>query len=103
MAIGCDASPFDPRLVGFEVDAIDKVSVGKTLDRSVTGQLVDFATALPYYLPVNGWDAATLRVAEDKLTETQCLANRPFDEVIFPERAAVRLLEATWPLSRARH
>jgi hypothetical protein len=95
--------PVDPRLVASELNVIDQVTVGRTLDRSVTGQLVDFAKALPYYLPVNDWDASTLRAAEDELAETPCLASRPFDEVIFPERAAVRLLETMWPVSRTRH
>jgi hypothetical protein len=49
----------------------------------VTGQLVDFAKALPYYLPTDGWDEATLRVAEEKLAETPCRSSRPFAEVIW--------------------
>ena len=75
----------------------------KTIDRSVTGQLVDFAKALPYYLPIDGWDEATLRAAEEKLAETPCRSSRRFAEVIRPSRTAVQLLTAAWPASRVRH
>jgi hypothetical protein len=86
-----------------EVEATGHVGVGKTIDRSVTGQLVDFAKALPYYLPVEGWDEATLRAAEEKLAETPCRSSRSFADVIWPSRTAVELLTAVWPASRARH
>lgn len=90
-------------IIASEVAATGVVSVGRTVDRSVTGQLVDFAKALPFYLPVHNWDEATLRLAEDRLAETPCRASRRFHEVIFPDRAAVRLLESTWPSSSSRH
>jgi len=90
-------------VIASEVEATTHVCVGKTVDRSVTGQLVDFAKALPYYLPVNGWDEATLISAEDKLAETPCRASRPHAEVIWPREAAIELLNATWPASRTRH
>jgi hypothetical protein len=38
-----------------EVIASRNVSIGRTLDRSVIGQMVDFAKALPYYLPTDAW------------------------------------------------
>jgi hypothetical protein len=90
-------------IVASEVEATDPVRVGKTIDRSVTGQLVDFAKALPYYLPVDGWDETTLRAAEEKLAETPCRSSRPFAEVIWPRRAAIELLKAAWPASKTRH
>ena len=90
-------------VVASEVEATGAVSVGKTLDRSITGQLVDFAKALPHYLPADGWDATTLRVAEERLAETPCRASRRFDEVIFPRETAIRLLESTWPASATGH
>jgi hypothetical protein len=85
--------PVDRRLVAAELNAMNAVTVGKTLDRSITGQLVDFAKMLSLYLPTNGWDMRTLRAAEDRLAEAPCLASHPFDEVVFPHRSAIRLLE----------
>jgi hypothetical protein len=90
-------------IVASEVEATAHVRVGKTVDRSVTGQLVDFAKALPFYLPVDGWDEVTLRNAEERLAETPCRSGRSFAEVIWPHRTAVELLKATWPSSRTRH
>jgi hypothetical protein len=90
-------------IVAFEVEAMTQVRVGKTIDRSVTGQLVDFAKALPYYLPINGWDDAALQAAEERLAETPCHASRPFAEVIWPRQAAIQLLKTTWPGNTTRH
>lgn len=90
-------------IVAAEVEATGPVRVGKTVDRSVTGQLVDFGKALPYYLPVDGWDETTLFSAEEKLAETPCRASRSFAEVIWPRQAAIELLNAAWPASRTRH
>jgi hypothetical protein len=95
--------PISEAVVASEVEATEHVGVGRTIDRSVTGQLVDFAKALPYYLPVDGWDEATLRTAEERLAETPCRSSRPFAEVIWPRRTAVELLTAAWPASRVRH
>jgi len=90
-------------IVAAEVEATGPVRVGKTIDRSVTGQLVDFGKALRYYLPVDGWDETTLFFAEEKLAEIPCRASRSFAEVIWPRRTAIELLNATWPASRTRH
>jgi hypothetical protein len=43
-------------VVAAEIAAMDAVVVGKTTDRSVTGQMVDFAKHLTYYLPESGCD-----------------------------------------------
>ena len=90
-------------VIAAEVRATASVQVGKTVDRSVTGQLVDFAKNLPYYLPIDGWNEAMLRDVEERLAETPCRASRPFDEVIFPRETAIRLLSTTWPASTTRH
>lgn len=90
-------------VVASEVEATLLVRVGKTIDRSVTGQLVDFAKALPYYLPIDGWDESTLQAAEEKLAETPCRSSRRFSEVIWPGRTAIQLLHTTWPVSTTRH
>jgi hypothetical protein len=93
----------DEAIVAAEVAATAPVHVGRTLDRSVTGQLVDFAKALPYYLPADGWDESTLRSAEEKLAEVPCRSSRANAEVIWPARTAIQLLETAWPASATRH
>ena len=86
-----------------EVAVTASVGVGRTVDRSVVGQLVDFAKSIPYYLPVNGWDESDLISVEESLAETPCRSSRSFAEVIFPREKAIELLETTWPASRTRH
>jgi hypothetical protein len=90
----------DLSLIGSEMDVMHAVRVGPTQDRSVLGTMVNFAKAVPYYLPVNGWSETTLRSVEDRLAETPCQASGRFEDVIFPERTALRLLEERW-VSRA--
>jgi hypothetical protein len=90
-------------VVASEVEATAAVGIGRTVDRSVVGQLVDFAKAIPYYLPVNGWDEGSLPAVEDKLAETPCRSSRSYSEVIFPRKKAVELLSTVWPSSRTRH
>ena len=46
----------DERMIEPEVLAMTSVEVGRTQDRSVTGTMVDFAKALPFYLPKDDWD-----------------------------------------------
>jgi hypothetical protein len=95
--------PIDEAIVAAEVAVTGPVHVGKTLDRSVTGQLVDFAKALPLYLPVDSWDESTLRTVEERFEETPCRASRTDAEVIWPARSAIQLLKAAWPASSTRH
>jgi hypothetical protein len=83
-------------IIEAEVKEMQPVRVGRTQDRSVTGQMVDFAKAIPYYLPVNGWDEAALRVVEDRLGKTPCLCGRVSAEAIWPAREALRLLVDRW-------
>ena len=86
----------DGELIRAEVAAMNTVRVGRTQGRSVTGQMVDFARAIPYYLLADGWDDSTLWLAEDRLSETPCLAGRSFSEAILPDRSAPRLLHERW-------
>jgi len=79
-----------------EVGAMDVVLVGRTRDRSVTGQMVDFAKAISYYLPVDGWDESALRLVEDRLADTPCRCGRSDTETVWPARDAVRLLTQRW-------
>ena len=83
-------------LIGAELDAMHEVHVGRTINRSVVGVMVDFARALPFHLPVNGWDSTTLRHAESLLAETPCRVTRGTGKVIFPERQAPELLAEKW-------
>jgi len=95
--------PVSENIITAEVEAMGQVQVGKTIDRSLRRRLVEFAIALPYYLPPAGWQDSDLRTAEDKLAETPCNSARPDREVVWPERTAVRLLLGTWPAQSTRH
>jgi hypothetical protein len=90
-------------LISGEVDATRRVAVGKTLDRSVLGQLVDFAKAVPFYLTVQSWGPADLRRAEDLLGETPCCVTKSSNGVIWPTRLAVELLEQRWSVAGTLH
>jgi len=81
-----------------EVEASSVVTVAKTADRSVLGQMVDFAKAIPFYLQESGWDEDDLKVVEDRLAETPCRASGRFEGVIFPREMTVRLLESRWSI-----
>jgi hypothetical protein len=83
-------------LIEAEVAAMDPVCVASTQDRSVIGSMVDFAKAIPVYLPVGGWDLTSLPFVESRLAETPCRVSGPFDATIFPKRAAPELLAARW-------
>jgi Domain of unknown function (DUF6933) len=89
--------------VASEVEATVKVGVGRTVDRSVVGQMVDFAKAIPFYLPINGWDEDTLPEVEDKLAETPCRSSRTDAEAVWPREKAMELIGTSWPSSRTRH
>ena len=78
-----------------ELAAMKVVRVGPTRNRSVVGQMVDFAKAIPFYLPVSGWDEKDLAEVERRLGETPCLCSGRNSETIWPDRDARRLLEAT--------
>ena len=80
-------------VIDAELDVMGSVKVGATKDRSVTGQMVDFAKAIPYYLPINGWDSEMLKEAEDKLSVTPCLSSKSFESTIFPDRKTAELLQ----------
>ena len=79
-----------------EMATMQTVHVGRTRDRSVIGQMVDFAKSVPFCLPSDGWDAIDLRIAESKFGEIPCRASRRFDEMIFPHETALRLLREKW-------
>ena len=82
--------------MGKRWSAMTPVLVGRTNSRSVVGSLVDFAKAIPYYLPVNEWDDTTLPFIEGRLAETPCRIAGRFEDVIFPHETAPRLLADRW-------
>ena len=86
----------DGRLLELELEAMHDVQVGPTQDRSVTGTMVDFAKALPYYLPYGNWGTVELRIAEDKLSETPCRCSKSFKETIWPLDVTGKLLKERW-------
>lgn len=93
----------DESVLASEVDATSAVTVAKTVDRSVIGQMVDFAKAIPYYLPENRWSENELKAVEDRLAETPCRASGPSQSVIFPRETALGLLEGAWSAGVIRH
>jgi hypothetical protein len=86
----------DDAVLAAEFAAMSVVVVAKTSDRSVTGQMVDFAKVVPYLLPENGRTETDLHAAEDELAETPCRSSGPFEKVIWPRQAALSLLNSTW-------
>lgn len=90
-------------LINLEAKAMATVRVGPTRDRSVTGTLVDFAKALPYYLPCDGWGDADLRRAEEKFAETPCRCGRSNRETVWPARKTVSLLTECWQVAGTIH
>lgn len=86
----------DEHLIRAEVAAMDRVHVGPTQDRSVSGQMVNFARVIPHLLAEGEWDDSDLRYVEDKLAEMPCRVSRKHGEAIFPYRAAARLLHEKW-------
>lgn len=89
--------------VAAEEAAMQPVLVGRTQDRSVLGTMVDFAKALPYCLPSDGWEPQDLLDAQHLLARTPCRCGRAFEEVIWPGREALRLLEERWRSPATAH
>ncbi len=75
-----------------EVDAMRDIEVGPTASRSIIGQMVDFASAVPYFLPKDEWGDGDLRLIEQQLGETPCLCSGRFRDTIWPAREALKLL-----------
>jgi len=86
----------DATRINAEATAMQPVTVAPTTDRSVLGIMVEFAKAIPSYLPEHNWEATMLPFVEARLAETPCHATRRFEHVIFPESKAPELLAARW-------
>ena len=79
-----------------ETKAMTPIAIGSTKNKSIVGQLVDFAKAIPYYLPQGHWGEEDLRMTEDKLGETPCLCSARVSETIWPIEETRQLLAAKW-------
>jgi hypothetical protein len=86
----------DARAIAAEQEAMRPVVIGRTVDRSVLGIMVDFAKAVPYHLEPGQWNDDTLALVESRLAETPCHAARSADRVIFPDKSAPDLLRSKW-------
>ena len=84
------------QLVAAEVGAMSPVVVAATRDRSVVGIMVDYAKAVPFHLELGVWDDTSLPRVETQLAQTPCFAGRPFEQVVFPHKAAPSLLQSKW-------
>ena len=94
----------DERLIRSEVQAMNVALVGRTRDRSVTGQMVDFARVIPYYVPIGAArDDARLRLVEDQLAHTPCRCSRSSASTIWPDQDSERLLAERWSKHRTVH
>ena len=82
-----------------EMEAMRPVIIGKTVDRSVLGTLVDFAKSIPFILHEVGWDDDSLLRAEDFFARTPCRVTRRFEDTIFPRDKAPELLEKKWSIA----
>ena len=89
-------------ILASEVEAASAVAVAKTVDRSVTGQMVEFAKMISFYLPEGRWNEDQLKPVEDWLAQTPCRVSGPSKGVIFPRERAIALLENKWSRS-VRH
>lgn len=86
----------DPALIAAEVAAMTPVIIAPTRDRSVLGILVDTAKSVPYHLEAGRWDDTTLPFVEARLAETPWHASKRSSDVVFPDKAAPRLLADRW-------
>jgi hypothetical protein len=86
----------EKNLIDCEVEVTRVVRVGKTVDKSVLGTLVDFAKTLPYYLPTDGWGPDDLILAEERFAETPCRCSGSLEATIWPRRDSISLLHQRW-------
>ena len=84
-----------PELVEAELAAMLPVLVGKTVDRSVLGVLVDFGKLFYHVLP-DIWNEDDFEKMESRLAETPCFASRGYDDVVVPRSRTPELLLARW-------
>jgi hypothetical protein len=96
-----DRLGMDTHVIDSEMRVMQDVKVGSTSNRSITGTMVSFARALPYYLPQGVWDESDLRIAEDRFSETPYLCSRSLKETSWPIDVARKLLIEKWQKSNS--
>lgn len=88
-------------IIRAELATMAPIKIAVTMDRSVLGSLVDFAKAVPRYLPIEGWDDRSLPLVEVRLGDTPCRVTGRMDDTLWPARCAQRLLSERWPMHSA--
>lgn len=76
--------------------AMTPVSVGPTRNRSIVGQMVDFAKALSFYIPEYDWNETDLVAVERRLGNTPCLCSGKAGSTIWPDKETRKLLAEKW-------
>jgi hypothetical protein len=84
------------RHIKSEVSAMMPVIVGPTKNRSIVGQMVDFAKAIPLHIPEYEWNESDLRDVEVRLGETPCLCSGKLNSTIWPAKETRELLAQKW-------
>jgi len=84
------------RQVAQENWLMQSVAVLPTKDRSVLGQLIDFAKLIPFHLANGDWGETDLRRTEDKLGRTPCLCSAKGSQTLWPIDETLKLLAVTW-------
>ena len=83
-------------VIDAEQRAMSPERIGRTVDRSVVGIMVEFANGMPYYIEEGDIDERALTSTEDRLAKTPCFAGKALNRVVFPNNRAVELLVAIW-------
>jgi hypothetical protein len=83
-------------VVAKEQSEMRTVQIAKTKDRSIVGQMVDFAKAIPYILPIQDWGPNWRTHLEDQLGDTPCLCGGSSRETVWPLTAARDRLLLRW-------
>ena len=83
-------------VIAAETAAMSPVHLAPTASRSILGTMVDFAHGVPYYLEPWRWGDEALFDVEARLAETPCFASGRREDVIYPDRTTVELLNTRW-------
>ena len=83
-------------LIDAEIAAMAPVHVAKTVDRSVVGILVNYASAVPYYIPSDRTDDLAHHFAEAELQQTPWLPGKNRPDVVYPDQKTLELLMQQW-------
>lgn len=83
-------------LIAAEVQAMHPVRVGRAIDRSVLGMLVDFAKSIPFLVRDADTSEDGLRAIEERLEGTPCFVSREGSGTVFPLDVTPNLLRERW-------